>query len=177
MNMASVSLMWEAMQRLHPGEVMRFTGNAAREITACVDEVPITPHTDDETLQLILPMPFAEAMAGASTEDHADLNGLPREIVAFLEATAEGCRRVAARDAAGTYAFPVALGKQATVAIRSLLELPADELAGLDIRRYTIWSIYRSYIEVLLGSDPLPPEMERAALAVFESGQRIAGVS
>jgi hypothetical protein len=42
MNMASVSAMWEAMRVLQPGEFMRFTGHAAGEIVACVDQVPIT---------------------------------------------------------------------------------------------------------------------------------------
>jgi hypothetical protein len=173
----TLSAMWDAMRVLEPGEFMRFTGHAAGEITACVDQVPITENTDDDTLRLILPMPFAEAMAVAHTQDRPAGVELPQPIAGFLEEAAAACRRVAARDAAGTFAFPIGLGDKAAAAVKSLLSLPPSESRGIDVRAYLIWSIYRSYVEVVLDSDPLPPETERAALALFQSGQRIAGVA
>jgi len=172
----SVSAMWVAMRSLEPGEFGRFTSHVAREITDCIDEVGISPSTDRETLELVLPMPFATAMAVAHVPDAAALPMPPEPFAAFLRKGAAACRRIATSDDPG-YALPIALGSQAAMAVQSIRNLPPSELEGIDQRLYLTWSIYRSYVEVLLEEDPLRPETDRAALAIFQSGMRVAGLA
>jgi hypothetical protein len=174
--MDELSAMWDAMRGLEPGEFGRFTGHVAREITVCMDEVGISPNTDRETLEVVLPMPFATAMAVAHVPDGAALPMPPEPSATFLRKAAAACRRVATSEDSG-YALPIALGNQAATAVQSLRDLPPSELEGVDERLYLTWSIYRSYLEVLLEEDPLPPETERAALAIFQSGLRVAGLA
>jgi hypothetical protein len=155
--------MWHAMRDLQPLEFARFTGHVAREITACIDELAVSTRSGRETLELVLPMPFAMAMAVAHVPDAAALPMPPEPIATFLADAAAACRRVA-RDDDASAALSIALGTQAATAV----------LEGVDDRAYVTWAIYRSYVEVLLQTDPLPPEIERAALAIFQSGVRIA---
>jgi hypothetical protein len=172
----SVSAMWDAMRGLEPNEFGRFTSHVAREITVCMNEVGISPSTDRATLELVLPMPFATAMAVAHVPDAAALPMLPEPFATFLRESAAACRRISASEDSG-YALPIALGSQAATAVQSFRNLPPSELEGIDERMYLTWSIYRSYVEVLLQQDPLHPETERAALAIFQSGMRMAGLA
>ncbi len=61
----TVSAMWSTMGGLEPAEFGRFTGLAANEITVCVDATGVSPGSDRMELELVLPMPFAAAMAAA----------------------------------------------------------------------------------------------------------------
>lgn len=171
-----LTAMWDVMRGLEPAEFSRFTAHVAREIAVCMDEVGISPSTDRETLQLMLPMPFATAMADARVPDPAALAMPPEPFATFLRLAATACRRVATSDDSG-YALPIALGSQAATAVQSLRGLPASELEGIDERAYLLWAIYRSYLEILLDEDPLAAEVERTALALFQSGMRAAGVA
>ncbi len=172
----TVSAMWDAMRGLEPAEFARFISHVAREIAICMNEVGISPNTEREVLEGVLPMPFATAMAAAHVPDAAALPIPPEPFAGFLRAAAAACRRVARGEDSG-YALPIALGSRAATAVQSLRDLPRTELDGIDEQMYLTWAIYRSYLEVLLETDPLSPETESTALALFQSGMRASGVS
>jgi hypothetical protein len=161
---ACIMAMWKSMQGLAPAEFARFTSLVARQISECIDDCDISTATDRDTLLFMLPMPFAIAMADAHVPGGSDLPMLPEPAASLCRDAAAACNRLAAPDAGAE--LPIALGSQAATAV----------LEGVDESAYMRWAIYRSYLEVLLNADPLPPETERAALAMFQSGLRVSGV-
>jgi hypothetical protein len=160
----AVSEMWHVMSSLTTAGFGRFTGLVAREIVSCVAEVGVSPQTDRDTLELVLPMPFAIAMANASDPEHADTTIPPGAAATFMNDAATACRMM---SNGGEVGLSLAIGRQAALAV----------LEGVDDLRYIHWAIYRSYVEVLLGQDPLDSETEAVALSLFQSALRVSGAA
>ncbi len=160
----AVKTMWTTMATMHPAEFMGFTANAAHQIASVVENFDIDTDSDFDQLAVLLPMTFAFAMARAA-DPMAKSRELPPEPArSFLRSGATACRRIAAPDSDGAdFAFKI--GPHAA---HSVLE-------GVDDVDYIRWSIYRSYLELILGKDPLPAETESSAIALFQSGLRISG--
>ncbi len=161
-----IERMWSAMATLQPSEFMRFTGIVAGGIASMVEALDISPDTDEESLVTVIPMNFALAMAEASMPDGESQPMPPEPFANFLHQAALACRELAAPGADGME-LPLRLGSQGAAAV----------VEGVHDVDYVRWSIYRTYIEVLLDLDPLPPKTETCAIQLFQSGLRHCGIT